>query len=50
LLSHSTGSRVQSMGMMDYLVKVTSLQEATIFGREEICVKTSPFLFPPSVQ
>jgi hypothetical protein len=48
LLSHSTGSRVQLMGMMEYLVDVMSLQEAAIFGREEVYVQTPPFLFPPS--
>jgi hypothetical protein len=48
LLFRSTGSRVQPMGMMDYLVDVMSLQKAAIFGREEVYVQTSPFLFPPS--
>jgi hypothetical protein len=48
LLSRSTGSRVQSMGMRDYLGDVMALQEAAIFGREEVYVQTSPFLFPPS--
>jgi hypothetical protein len=48
LLSRSTGSRVQSMRMMHYLVDVMSLQEAAIFGREEVYGQTSPFLFPPS--
>jgi hypothetical protein len=46
LLSRSTGSSVQLMGMMDDLVDVMSLQEAAIFGREEVYVQTSPFLFP----
>jgi hypothetical protein len=36
------------MGMMDYLIDVMSLQEAVIFGREEVYVQISPFLFPPS--
>jgi hypothetical protein len=48
LLSRSTESRVQSMGMMDYLVGVMLLQEAAIFGRGEVYVQTSPFLFPLS--
>jgi hypothetical protein len=45
LLSRSTGSRVQSMGMMDYLADIMPLQEAAIFGREEVYVQTSSFLF-----
>jgi hypothetical protein len=48
LLSRSTGSRVQSIGMIDYLVYFMSLQEGAIFDREEVYVQTSPFLFPPS--
>jgi hypothetical protein len=36
------------MEMMDYLIDVMSLQEAAIFGREEVFVQTPPFLFPPS--
>jgi hypothetical protein len=48
LLSCSMGSRVQSMGMMDYLIDIMSLQEAAIFGCEKINVQTSPFLLPPS--
>jgi hypothetical protein len=48
VLSRSTSPRVQSMGMMDYLVDVMSLQEAAIFDREEVYVQTSTFLFPPS--
>jgi hypothetical protein len=48
LLSRSTGSRVQSMEMMDNLVDVMLLQEAAIFGREEVYVQTSSFLFAPS--
>jgi hypothetical protein len=48
LLSRLTGSRVQSMGMMDYLVDVMSLQGAAIADREEVYVQTPPFLFPPS--
>jgi hypothetical protein len=46
LLSRSTGSRVQSMGMTDYLVYVMSLQEAAIFGREKVYVQISHFFFP----
>jgi hypothetical protein len=48
LLSRSTGSRVQSMGMIDYLVDIMLLQKAAIFGREEVYIQTSPFLLPPS--
>jgi hypothetical protein len=36
------------MGRMDDLVDVMSFQEAAIFGREEVYVQISPFLFPPS--
>jgi hypothetical protein len=38
------------MGMMDYVVDVMLLQEAAIFGREEVDVQTSPLLFHPSVR
>jgi hypothetical protein len=34
------------MGIMDSLVDIMSLQEAAIFGREELDVQTSPFFVP----